>query len=191
MPVLPLVGSTITEPGAILPSASAASIIATPMRSLTEPPGLRYSSFATTSPPIPSPSRCSATSGVLPTAPEASGERRRPRVLGIGAHGPETSGRLGCADGFHRRCRRGADRSPQPLRAGRLARRAPVRRQAEAGDRPPARRGAGKAEARTLALQALEKVGGEVTEGTQRGGPMERHTESVEGWVIPLDAVRW
>ena len=51
--------------------------------------------------------------------------------------------------------------------------------------------GAGKAEARTLALQAVEKVGGEVVQGSQRGGPMERHTESAETWVIPLDAVRW
>ena len=51
--------------------------------------------------------------------------------------------------------------------------------------------GAGKAEARTLALQAVEKVGGEVTEGSQRGGVLARHTDSVENWVIPLDAVRW
>ena len=36
--------------------------------------------------------------------------------------------------------------------------------------------GAGKAEARTLALQAVEKVGGEVTEGSHRGAPMARHT---------------
>ena len=51
--------------------------------------------------------------------------------------------------------------------------------------------GAGKAEARALALQALEKVGGEVTEGSHRGDPMARHTDSTESWVIPLDAVRW
>jgi hypothetical protein len=51
--------------------------------------------------------------------------------------------------------------------------------------------GAGKAEARTLALQAVEKVGGEVTEGSHRGGVMARHTDSVESWVIPLEAVRW
>src|SRR5688500_2544406 len=51
--------------------------------------------------------------------------------------------------------------------------------------------GAGKAEARTLALQAVEKVGGEVTEGSHRGDPMARHSDSVESWVIPLDAVRW
>ena len=47
MPVLPLVASTIVvRPGSIRPSRSAASIIATPMRSLTEPPGLSASSLA-------------------------------------------------------------------------------------------------------------------------------------------------
>jgi hypothetical protein len=47
--VLPLVGSTTSErPGLISPAASAASIIATPIRSFTEPPGLKYSSFAQT-----------------------------------------------------------------------------------------------------------------------------------------------
>ena len=41
MPVLPEVGSmTVVTPGSILPSASAAWIIATPMRSLTDPAGL-------------------------------------------------------------------------------------------------------------------------------------------------------
>ena len=41
MPVFPEVGSiTVVTPGSILPSASAASIIATPIRSLTEPAGL-------------------------------------------------------------------------------------------------------------------------------------------------------
>src|SRR6478672_4898989 len=73
IPVLPLVGSTITErPGLISPSSSAASIIATPIRSLTEPPGLKYSSFAQTSAPSPSPSPRSATIGVSPTVAEAS-----------------------------------------------------------------------------------------------------------------------
>ncbi len=54
------------------PSSSAASIIATPIRSLTEPPGLKYSSFAQTSAFRPSASRFRATSGVPPTTPEAS-----------------------------------------------------------------------------------------------------------------------
>ncbi len=51
MPVLPLVGSTIVVlPGMMRPWASSASIIATPMRSLTLPIGLKNSSLATTSP---------------------------------------------------------------------------------------------------------------------------------------------
>jgi hypothetical protein len=49
--------------------------------------------------------------------------------------------------------------------------------------------GAGKAEARSLAIQAVEKVGGEVIEGSNRGGVMARHTDPVESWVIPGDTV--
>jgi hypothetical protein len=46
IPVLPEVASTIVvRPGSIRPSASAASIMATPMRSFTEPPGLKASSL--------------------------------------------------------------------------------------------------------------------------------------------------
>jgi hypothetical protein len=72
--VLPLVGSTITDdPGSISPSRSAASIIATPIRSLTEPPGFRYSSLATNSAPSPAPKRRISTSGVSPTTADASG----------------------------------------------------------------------------------------------------------------------
>jgi len=47
MPVFPLVGSMITESGLSLPDASASSIIALAILSLTEPAGLKYSSFAT------------------------------------------------------------------------------------------------------------------------------------------------
>ncbi len=73
IPVLPEVGSTITvRPGSIRPSASAASIIATPIRSLIEPPGLNHSSLATSSASRPDPTRRSATIGVSPTTPEAS-----------------------------------------------------------------------------------------------------------------------
>ncbi len=47
MPVLPEVASTIVvRPGSIRPSSSAAWIIAFPMRSFTEPPGLKASIFA-------------------------------------------------------------------------------------------------------------------------------------------------
>ena len=70
MPVLPLVGSTIVPPGFRAPLASAASTMRTAMRSFTEPPGLRYSSFASTSGASGPRSRVtelSRTSGVLPT----------------------------------------------------------------------------------------------------------------------------
>ena len=68
MPVLPLVASTIVvRPGSIRPSASAASIIATPMRSLTEPPGLNISSLANSSARASGSRRVSCTIGVRPT----------------------------------------------------------------------------------------------------------------------------
>src|SRR4051794_14464159 len=67
MPVLPLVASTIVvRPGSIRPSASAAWIIATPIRSLTDPPGLNISSLPNTSTPSGA-SRVSRTIGVRPT----------------------------------------------------------------------------------------------------------------------------
>ncbi len=53
MPVLPLVGSTMTESWLISPSLSAASIMASPMRSFTLARGLNDSSLATTVPAIP------------------------------------------------------------------------------------------------------------------------------------------
>ena len=49
MPVLPLVGSTMVEPGFSTPWTSRASIIETPMRSFTEAMGLKNSSLASTS----------------------------------------------------------------------------------------------------------------------------------------------
>src|SRR5687768_1467803 len=70
IPVLPLVGSTIVPPGFSAPLASAASTMRTAMRSFTEPPGLRYSSLASTSGASGPRSRVtevSRTSGVLPT----------------------------------------------------------------------------------------------------------------------------
>src|SRR5438094_7140519 len=73
MPVLPLVASTIVVwPGSILPSASAASIIATPIRSLTLPPGLKDSSFANSRIPASDAASSSmpatSTRGVFPTS---------------------------------------------------------------------------------------------------------------------------
>src|SRR3954464_4639165 len=81
MPVLPLVASTIVvRPGSIRPSASAASIIATPMRSLTEPPGLSISSLANSDPGASGASRVSCTIGVRPT--------QSAMLIGIGAIHP-------------------------------------------------------------------------------------------------------
>src|SRR4051812_29331890 len=48
------------------PDFSAASIILTAMRSLTEPPGLKYSTFASTSAGVSDVTECSRTSGVFP-----------------------------------------------------------------------------------------------------------------------------
>ncbi len=67
MPVLPLVGSTITvRPRSISPRASASSIIASPIRSLTEPPGLRDSSLTATVAGSPAARTFNLTSGVFP-----------------------------------------------------------------------------------------------------------------------------
>ena len=70
--MLPDVGSTIVPPGWSSPLASAASIIRAAIRSFTEPPGLRYSTLASTSGAATASvgrSRVvdSRTSGVLPT----------------------------------------------------------------------------------------------------------------------------
>ena len=65
--MLPDVGSTIVPPGFSFPSRSAASIIASPMRSLFEPPGLRNSSFARIVPGTSRETRSSRTIGVEPT----------------------------------------------------------------------------------------------------------------------------
>src|SRR6187402_1863241 len=67
MPVLPLVGSTIVPPGFSLPSRSAASMILVAMRSFEEPPGLKYSTFASTVAAMPCVTALSFTNGVFPT----------------------------------------------------------------------------------------------------------------------------
>src|SRR6266568_404379 len=68
VPVLPEVGSTMVAPGRNWPDCSAASIIARPMRSLTEPPGFRLSTLATIGVRVSELNRDSRTIGVLPTA---------------------------------------------------------------------------------------------------------------------------
>src|SRR5687768_7900860 len=83
MPVFPEVDSmTVLRPGSIRPSASAASIIATPIRSLTLPAGLCDSSFPISSAPQSGATRVSRTIGVLPT--------RSARLSGITLVGGET-----------------------------------------------------------------------------------------------------
>src|SRR5690348_5572188 len=85
MPVLPEVASTIVvRPGSIRPSRSAASTIATPMRSLTEPPGLYISSLANSSAPASGARRDSRTIGVRPTCAEM--------LIGIGGIRPAILG---------------------------------------------------------------------------------------------------
>ena len=66
MPVLPLVGSTMVSPGLRRPSRSAASTMATAMRSLTLPPGLRASSFPSTAAAPAGTTRLRRTRGVRP-----------------------------------------------------------------------------------------------------------------------------
>src|SRR6266536_4121433 len=68
MPVLPLVASTTSPPGARRPSRSAASIIDAAMRSFTEPPGLKDSTLANTAAPPAGATRPSLTQGVPPIA---------------------------------------------------------------------------------------------------------------------------
>src|SRR5436305_650509 len=72
-PVLPDVGSTIVPPGFNFPSRSAASIIGSPMRSFTDPPGFRYSSFARIWAPPRGLSLSRRTIGVAPTSSRIDG----------------------------------------------------------------------------------------------------------------------
>ena len=84
MPVLPEVGSiSVLTPGRMRPAASSASIIETPMRSLTLPIGLKNSSLAR---------RCACTSFIAGDAVEAD-ERRvadgvGDRIVDAAAPGP-------------------------------------------------------------------------------------------------------
>ena len=68
MPVLPEVGSMMTEPGPSSPAASASSSMALATRSFTLPAGLRYSSLASIRALSPSAfsMRASSNSGVPP-----------------------------------------------------------------------------------------------------------------------------
>src|SRR5436190_1456727 len=88
-PVLPEVGSTIVPPGLSFPSRSACSIIGRPIRSLTDPPGFRCSSFASSVGSTSRPSLSSRTIGVPPTSSSSIGYSRAicPRSLDSGLGG--------------------------------------------------------------------------------------------------------
>ena len=68
MAVLPLLASKTVLPGVNWPAASARSIIIKPIRSFTEPPGFRDSSFTRNSTPGAGFIRLMRTSGVFPTS---------------------------------------------------------------------------------------------------------------------------
>src|SRR5256714_7442791 len=85
MPVFPDVASPIVvRPGSIRPWASAASIIATPIRSFTLPAGLYASSLAISSAPQPGARRVSRRSGVPPTRSATLSGRSTSRGSGSG-----------------------------------------------------------------------------------------------------------
>src|SRR5919112_5532970 len=93
VPVLPEVGSMIVPPGRRRPSASAASTIRIATRSLIEPPGLKYSTLATTCGVRPDAMRLRRTSGVSPTVSRieslmSAGAAMRPTLQGR-AGGPD------------------------------------------------------------------------------------------------------
>ena len=96
MPVLPLVGSTMTVSGPISPASWAASIIATPMRSLTELAGLKNSSLAATSAPAPSVTFRIRTSGVWPTSSVMSFAMRMWLILPLSAGAGQIGSRMRC-----------------------------------------------------------------------------------------------
>ena len=86
--MLPEVGSTIVPPGLSFPSRSAASIIAIPIRSLFEPPGFRYSSFASSVGATSRPIRSSRTIGVRPTSSSSVGYSRDIAAQAYATEGP-------------------------------------------------------------------------------------------------------
>ncbi len=65
-PVFPLVPSTMVPPGSSVPSRSARSMIGMPMRSFTDPPGLKISALPYTGVRMPRVTRLSRMSGVQP-----------------------------------------------------------------------------------------------------------------------------
>ena len=90
-PVLPEVGSTIVPPGRSFPSFSAASIMARPIRSLLEPPGLRNSSFASSVGGTSAPKRSSLHDRRRADQVE---QRRVAPLTGRRLRGPRGAGRI-------------------------------------------------------------------------------------------------
>ncbi len=101
MPVLPEVGSRIVCPGAIAPWVSASSISAFATRSLTDPVGLRDSSFAQIRTPGLGDRRGSSTSGVLPIDCTMS-PYRPPQGLFLSGWAAITSGNIATLAGRSR-----------------------------------------------------------------------------------------
>src|SRR3989442_4324090 len=119
-PVLPDVASTISPPGLRRPSRSAASIIATPIRSLTEPPGLKNSALAYSGVRSPWVTLFKRMSGVHPIVSRTS--RYALVWAGTGASLQRVTLRVAKLDRLEE-CRGHGDaaasrwREPQPLRA--------------------------------------------------------------------------
>src|SRR3954451_21577293 len=91
IPVLPLVGSKMVDPGRSWPEASATRIMLRAARSLMEPVGLRSSSFAQSRTDGLGESDGNPTSGVCPTAPAK--ELYRVTAGGPFSAGPAGDGR--------------------------------------------------------------------------------------------------
>src|SRR5688572_29411610 len=86
-PVLPLVPSTMVPPRFRRPSRSAASIIARPIRSLTEPPGLKNSAFTQIGVRAESSTRRNLIIGVQPMVSRTFSYGLRLRMLSLIAVG--------------------------------------------------------------------------------------------------------
>ena len=178
VPVLPEVGSTIVPPGFRRPSASAASTILIATRSLIEPPGLKYSTLATTCGVSPAAMRDRRTSGVSPTVSRIESLMSAPAAMRPTYQRPQAAGRPDLPVGHARRGASGragirsgsygppslggpADEHADAVpRAGRRRRcRRPVaRRRARASSSPTARRRTPRAPARRRRARARRRA---------------------------------
>src|SRR2546426_5555635 len=164
-PVLPEVASTIRPPGLGRPRRRAAAIIARPMRSFADPPGLKNSALAYTGVRIPCVTRFSRTSGVQPMVS---------RILpyGLAWDGIRVRLRRAVRDGARRvlTLRDGVPfrrRRVTPRRADRSDRRGNRRRSGTRGVRLPLRHG--PARLRVAELDRLEECRGDRSEERRVG----------------------